>query len=215
MAIIKSELMPVQMNSKILELFEIFLRGLGHQIRTPLSVVINDLAYINSRFPEVECQRPLTRARDIANILSELTPQSGIKERFKLSSIKDFFESRQISSLKIADDSFETELIIPRLQQACLLCYELLEKNLKAENFSLEINQQEVLFSSNVDLDNIKFDFNENKFCTLTEVFQFLFGKEEPKAVLFDLLLLGLPLNYQVELSLGDKIKIILNLKFS
>ncbi len=207
--------MPVQMNSKILELFEIFLRGLGHQIRTPLSVVINDLAYINSRFPEVECQRPLTRARDIANILSELTPQSGIKERFKLSSIKDFFESRQISSLKIADDSFETELIIPRLQQACLLCYELLEKNLKAENFSLEINQQEVLFSSNVDLDNIKFDFNENKFCTLTEVFQFLFGKEEPKAVLFDLLLLGLPLNYQVELSLGDKIKIILNLKFS
>lgn len=48
-------------------------RALSHQIRTPLSVVSNELQYIKSTFPDSGCNRGLDRCREISDILSTLS----------------------------------------------------------------------------------------------------------------------------------------------
>lgn len=53
-----------------LETHRVLLKVLSHKVRTPLSVVMNDLSYYSSLLPAEECDRPLRRCREIADLLS-------------------------------------------------------------------------------------------------------------------------------------------------
>jgi len=50
-------------------------RALSHQIRTPLSVISNELSYFKTLLPADECNRSLERCRGISEILSEISPK--------------------------------------------------------------------------------------------------------------------------------------------
>ena len=54
-------------------------RALGHQIRTPLSVIQNDLSYLATIAPAEECRRGLDRCRRIADILKAAMLSGGTR----------------------------------------------------------------------------------------------------------------------------------------
>ena len=47
-------------------------RSLGHAIRTPLSVISNELQYLSAQFGEEECSRALLKCGEISDILGRL-----------------------------------------------------------------------------------------------------------------------------------------------
>ena len=57
-----------------------FLNELIHSIRTPLSVIHNDLTYIGDRHPELEADRTLRNAEKIAAMLSLIEEIAAITE---------------------------------------------------------------------------------------------------------------------------------------
>ena len=57
-------------------LLEGFARVLSHKLRGPLSVIQNDLTYLQSLVPQGECTRSLERCRQITNLLRENLPSA-------------------------------------------------------------------------------------------------------------------------------------------
>ncbi len=55
-----------------LALLSAFVRAIAHKVRTPLSVITNDLSYLQTLVPPNECDRSLERSREIANLLRRL-----------------------------------------------------------------------------------------------------------------------------------------------
>ena len=53
------------------DLINAFTRALSHRIRTPLSVISNDLFCFQSRLGQEECSRSVARCRDIASVLTD------------------------------------------------------------------------------------------------------------------------------------------------
>jgi len=53
-----------------LKVYRVLMKVLSHKVRTPLSVVMNDLSYYDGLLPDEECDRPLRRCREIADLLS-------------------------------------------------------------------------------------------------------------------------------------------------
>ncbi|MCB0333050.1 MAG: hypothetical protein KDD55_06090 [Bdellovibrionales bacterium] len=49
------------------------LRGIAHDVRTPLSVISNDLQYFATQLPKGECDRSLRRCKEISEHLSALS----------------------------------------------------------------------------------------------------------------------------------------------
>lgn len=60
--------------SSALALLSEYAHTLSHAIRTPLSVVVNELSYLHSQHPELELADALARAKEIAAVLSAATP---------------------------------------------------------------------------------------------------------------------------------------------
>ena len=54
-------------------LLSALLRALAHKIRTPLSVISNDLNFIKSTGFEVECARDLVKVKQISDLLRRCT----------------------------------------------------------------------------------------------------------------------------------------------
>ena len=63
----------LQENRLHFQLVSNLVRGLVHQLRTPLSVISNDLSYFKTLLPEGECERSRMRCREITAILKEFT----------------------------------------------------------------------------------------------------------------------------------------------
>lgn len=59
---------------KTCHVLEGFARVLSHKLRTPLSVIQNDLSYLQSIVPEGECRRSLDKCRQIVDLLRDSTP---------------------------------------------------------------------------------------------------------------------------------------------
>lgn len=57
-------------NPRITLLLAAFGRALSHQVRTPLSVISNDLFYLQTLIAPEECQRSLERCKSISDILA-------------------------------------------------------------------------------------------------------------------------------------------------
>ena len=57
-------------NHRITLLLAAFGRALSHQVRTPLSVISNDLFYLQTLIAPEECQRSLERCKSISDILA-------------------------------------------------------------------------------------------------------------------------------------------------
>ena len=60
-----------------LTLFAQLARSLSHRLRTPLSVISNDLTYFQSLLPPHECARGISRCREISAVLTELARLNG------------------------------------------------------------------------------------------------------------------------------------------
>jgi len=60
-------------------------RALAHKIRTPLSVISNDLSYLQTIVPKEECQRGLESVRAIAHVLKSFS-QLGPPQLSKITS---------------------------------------------------------------------------------------------------------------------------------
>jgi signal transduction histidine kinase len=56
-------------------LLQTFVRVLAHRVRTPLSVILNDLSYLSSQHPPEEFERAVRRCREIAQILESIPQQ--------------------------------------------------------------------------------------------------------------------------------------------
>ncbi len=59
---------------KTCHVLEGFARVLSHKLRTPLSVIQNDLTYIQTLVAEGECRRSLYKCRQIVDLLREISP---------------------------------------------------------------------------------------------------------------------------------------------
>ena len=64
---------------RICRILEGFARTLTHRLRTPLSVIQNDLTYFQSLLPEGECGRSLDKCAAISGILKEACPPEAIE----------------------------------------------------------------------------------------------------------------------------------------
>lgn len=67
-----------------------YIRALSHKIRTPLSVIQNELTYIKTKMPEDECQRAIDACGRIKDILSKASKKITYKANFKELSVSDF-----------------------------------------------------------------------------------------------------------------------------
>ncbi len=65
--------MGASKSTNIANLLDHLLRGLAHDIRTPLSVISNDLQYFATQLPKGECDRSLRRCKEISEHLSALS----------------------------------------------------------------------------------------------------------------------------------------------
>ncbi len=65
------------MNNQAFLILSTFARSLAHKLRTPLSVISNDLYYFKSLLPTAECDRSIERCRQLSDILSEHTSFGG------------------------------------------------------------------------------------------------------------------------------------------
>lgn len=54
-------------------LLKTFARALGHQLRTPLSVISNDLSFLKASESTLECDRSINRCKELGSILKEST----------------------------------------------------------------------------------------------------------------------------------------------
>lgn len=71
-----------------LELLSLFLRGLSHTVRTPLSVIANEFHYLQSRVGAEECARGVNRTNELAELFHHLElPSSQPDTEAKLVSI--------------------------------------------------------------------------------------------------------------------------------
>ncbi len=52
------------------------IRKMGHEIKTPLSVIVNDLTYLKSILPEGECERAIRNAQEIKDIINRYVEKS-------------------------------------------------------------------------------------------------------------------------------------------
>lgn len=58
-------------HSETFELLKAYSRSLFHKVRTPLSVVSNDLFYLKNEFPAGDLERPIRKSELIGNLLKE------------------------------------------------------------------------------------------------------------------------------------------------
>ena len=63
-----------KLDLKALRILQGFARVLGHKIRTPLSVIQNDLSYFQAFLPDNECKRSLEKCAVICDLLKEACP---------------------------------------------------------------------------------------------------------------------------------------------
>lgn len=56
-------------DSRVLLVLSAFTKALFHKIRSPLSVISNDLTYLNSKFPDENIERTLNKCFTIGNIM--------------------------------------------------------------------------------------------------------------------------------------------------
>ena len=63
-----SELRPT-----MLRFLAAFANGLSHKMRTPLSVISNDLSYFETKIDPSECERSKRRCRELSELLKELS----------------------------------------------------------------------------------------------------------------------------------------------
>ncbi len=104
-----------------LNLLSSLVRALSHQIRTPLSVISNDLSYFKNLLPEGECQRSLERCKEISNILGAALVDGGRASAAESVSVRIFlteiFEGHTIIGLEaLSDNSMVVDK--PKLQFA-------------------------------------------------------------------------------------------------
>lgn len=52
-----------------------YLRTLAHDIRTPLSIISNDLSYLSSLVGDSETKRPIDKCRQISELLNQRITQ--------------------------------------------------------------------------------------------------------------------------------------------
>ena len=102
---VKSGLMGDQHSFYILQAF---VRALSHRIRTPLSVVSNDLHYLKTFAPPGECDSSADRCREIAKILSETTILGSAPLTIESLRLGDFFQLPEVSvNYHLTPDAFQ------------------------------------------------------------------------------------------------------------
>lgn len=83
-----------------LTVYRVLMKVLSHKVRTPLSVVMNDLSYYDGLLPDEECDRPLRRCREIADLLTYCSLPQGknltVEERATIVS-EVFSQGKQFS----------------------------------------------------------------------------------------------------------------------
>lgn len=160
-----------------------FSRGLSHKIRTPLSVISNELSYLASENNEI---LSLKRCNDIADILSQIQlPNDGDLQTY---SVDNFLE--KISYKKIGSNKSVT--LSPRLINFSFS----LIKNLTLE-YNLEISTQNdsLLFIFTTPLTN---SATEREFKSFTSFFCEQLGWTEYTPILIDTVLFYQNLNISI-----------------
>jgi signal transduction histidine kinase len=77
-------------DSRPLLLITSLIRALAHKIRTPLSVVVNDLEYLKAVSACDDYERILRRARDIADVLRQCTEACSTSPKLRTLRVLDF-----------------------------------------------------------------------------------------------------------------------------
>lgn len=55
-------------------------KALSHRIRTPLSVISNDLQFLNSQYPHAELDRTIAQCKKITDVLTDCAIEEGSRE---------------------------------------------------------------------------------------------------------------------------------------
>src|SRR4051812_47237557 len=85
---------------RYIQLLAAFSRALGHQLRTPLSVISNELAYLGSAHPGEDISRAVERCKSITGILQNINVPGGSlcdPVRMALGSASGLFEKAGFS----------------------------------------------------------------------------------------------------------------------
>jgi hypothetical protein len=151
-----------------LEILSALSHALSHQIRTPLSVISNDLFYLQSLVPEGECARALKRCQEISAVLQSVALQEELFESPAAISAREAF------GLFSSEEQRGADKILVQASPAIL---ELLGKSLKellallgteAARFSLRsADSWAVLTFSQA----VSADFAEGAFASFTRYF--------------------------------------------
>jgi hypothetical protein len=96
--------LSVDPNGRALMLVGALARGLSHRLRTPLSIISNDLSYLRTLVPSGECDRALTRCREIAEILREISEGArleGARQAFTIGALLEELRPETQISLEL------------------------------------------------------------------------------------------------------------------
>lgn len=88
-----------------LDLLSAFLRALSHKIRTPLSVISNDLTYFQTLVPNEDFSRAIGKVQDISEILRSFSQPIGVTLKLQSLSGAAFSQFLQDNDVAFKSDS--------------------------------------------------------------------------------------------------------------
>ena len=95
-------------------LLSAFTRALAHKLRTPLSVLSNDLSYFKSKLGVEECEASERKCEEIAQILREITSVGGVQLDLKLLTVTELLRALDIQGVCDTDNALRVSIDLER-----------------------------------------------------------------------------------------------------
>ncbi|MCB0332920.1 MAG: hypothetical protein KDD55_05435 [Bdellovibrionales bacterium] len=157
------------------------IRGVSHRVRTPLSVVSNDLSYFKTLIDPEECERSIVRCREISEILRDAARCGSYSLDLSPCVIEEFVTKVLTPSLGEVEVSgtVERELAVDkRLTEKALSCIPILFEKfgegpsfLSAVRVVISDDDLELHFEGSVRADYINRSVERNRCDSFTEYF--------------------------------------------
>ena len=182
-----------------------FLKGLAHKLRTPLSVVSNDLSYYKTLLPDEDLSRSISRCREVSDILklaNSIVSSGNVSRGNVWEVLTEVFGDRDSFRVE-GQESLEFEFSKRALEAASRELLLLLESDFVLSGLVLQKTERKLLFQgeSKQGAEPASAEYKR-----LTDYFCIACGRDSFTAPLIDSVFLRYGI--ELELSISQKLKL-------